>query len=180
MPKRGCKRGLWRGWRSSRHYRRFTPSPCHRGATSRCSQPWAAWHSRPTKLATYNTTQLQVIVIEAQITNMREKIFSYAQFDVDALLSIAEKLRGRTCTCDRSTGPKTGSMNWVIFVTFEDGLDWVFHSPRNGHGAIVSKESAQKMLLSEVATLNFLRKQTSVPVPEVYSFRFVMVVSRQT
>lgn len=63
-------------------------------------------------------------------------------------------------------------MNWAIFVSFDDGLDWVFRSPRSG-STFVSEESAQKMLLSEVATLKFLREQTSVPIPEVYSFRFV-------
>ncbi|OAR01856.1 hypothetical protein LLEC1_01798, partial [Akanthomyces lecanii] len=79
---------------------------------------------------------------------------------------LAGGLRGRGCTCDVAAAPKTGSMNWAIFVTFDDGLDWVFRSPRSGHHAIVSDETAQKMLLSEVATLKFLKDNTTLPVPE--------------
>ncbi|KJK73544.1 hypothetical protein H634G_11202 [Metarhizium anisopliae BRIP 53293] len=101
---------------------------------------------------------------------MPEKIFSCAKFNLDALLSLARGIRGRACTCNVSAAPKTGSMNWAIFISFDDGLDWVFRSPRSGHHAIVSDESAQKMLLSEVATLKFLKKHTSVPIPEVFSF----------
>ncbi|OAA35580.1 Protein kinase-like domain protein [Beauveria brongniartii RCEF 3172] len=101
---------------------------------------------------------------------MPEKIFSCARFNLDALLSLAGGLRGRECACNVAAAPKTGSMNWAIFVSFDDGLEWVFRSPRSGPHAIVSDESAQKMLLSEVATLKFLRNNTSVPVPEVYSF----------
>lgn len=101
---------------------------------------------------------------------MPEKIFSCAKFNLDALLSLAGGLRGRRCTCDVAAAPKIGCMNWAIFVKFDDGLDWVFRSPRSGYYAIPSDESAQKMLLSEVATLKFLRN-TSVPVPEMYSFR---------
>ena len=107
---------------------------------------------------------------------MPEKIFSCAKFNLDALLTLARGTRGQACTCDVSAAPKTGSMNWAILVSFDDGLDWVFRSPRGGHHAIVSDDSAQKMLLSEVVTLKFLRKHTSVPVPEVFSFRFAIAV----
>ncbi len=70
-------------------------------------------------------------------------------------------------------------MNWVIFFSFDDGLDWVFRSPRTGQHAIVSDESAQKMLLSEVATLKCLKENTSIPIPEVYSFRFEITTHTQ-
>lgn len=62
-------------------------------------------------------------------------------------------------------------MNWVIFVSFDDGVEWIFCSPSTGIHAIMSDESAQMMLLSEVATLRYLREKTTIPVPEVYAFR---------
>ncbi|KAM3528035.1 hypothetical protein MY4038_006095 [Beauveria bassiana] len=103
---------------------------------------------------------------------MSQQIFRHTRFGLDALLALAGDLRGRKCTCDTTAAPKTGSMNWVIFVSFDDGVQWAFRSPRTGFEAIISDDSAKKMLLSEVATLKVLREQTTVPVPEVYSFRF--------
>lgn len=105
----------------------------------------------------------------------RPKIFAYAKFNLDALLSLATRLRGRPCSADPSTRPKTGSLNWVIFITFDDGLEWAFRSPRNGPSAILTEESASKLLVSEASTLNYLRANSSVPVPEVYSFRLAQI-----
>lgn len=65
-------------------------------------------------------------------------------------------------------------MNWVIFVTFDDGVDWVFRSPDIAMSHMMSEESACKMLVSDAATLKYLRAHTSVPVPEVYSYRYVL------
>lgn len=104
---------------------------------------------------------------------IRERIFRYAKFNVDALLDLCHSLRGRLCTCDRSKPPKTGSLNWVIFVTFDDGVEWVFRSPRGGYDAIHSDESASKLVVNEASTLKYLGARTSIPVPQVYSYRWV-------
>lgn len=103
---------------------------------------------------------------------MPEKVFLYYKFNLEALVSLAESLRGQKCSCDTSVAPKSGGLNWVIFIAFEDGIEWVFRSPRNSGHRIVSNESAQKMLISEAAALKFLKKNTSIPIPEVFSFRF--------
>lgn len=100
---------------------------------------------------------------------MLERIFAYAKFNLDKLLCLATKLRGRPCTCDASIRPKAGSFNWVIFITFDDDVEWVFRSPRRD--SEVTNETACKMLVSEACTLNYL--SGLVPVPEVYSFRLV-------
>ncbi len=65
-----------------------------------------------------------------------------------------------------------GSLNWVIFISFDDGVDWVFRSPRSGPHAIVSDVSARKLLISEATTLKYLRRNSALPVPEVFSFQF--------
>lgn len=53
----------------------------------------------------------------------RPKIYAYANFNLDALLSLAIRLRGLLCSADPSTRPKTGSLNWVVFITFDDGIE---------------------------------------------------------
>ncbi|KAI3316650.1 kinase-like domain-containing protein [Xylariaceae sp. AK1471] len=100
--------------------------------------------------------------------NRQDSIFNFAKFNVDALLALAGELRGQSCTCDVSKAPKSGSLNWVIFVSFDDGIDWVFRSPCTS--AVFTDESASKMLVSEAATMKYLRAHCSVPVPEVYSY----------
>ncbi|KAJ4039430.1 hypothetical protein NW756_009451 [Fusarium oxysporum] len=101
---------------------------------------------------------------------MRWRVFAYAKFNIDALISLATNLRGQSCTVNTSTRPKAGSTHWVIFITFEDGIEWVFRSPRSGSSAIITEESASKLLISEAATLKYLRTLGSIPVPEVFSF----------
>jgi len=99
-----------------------------------------------------------------------EKIFSFTNFNLDALLSLATQLRGgRPCTTDVSQRPKSGSLNWVIFITFDDGIEWVFRCPRSD--VSVKRASRHKMIISEASTLKYLEKHSSVPVPKVYSFR---------
>ncbi|ENH69519.1 hypothetical protein FOC1_g10011875 [Fusarium oxysporum f. sp. cubense race 1] len=103
-------------------------------------------------------------------TTMRRRVFAYAKFNIDALISLATNLLGQSCTVNTSTRPKAGSTHWVIFITFEDGIEWVFRSPRSGSSAIITEESASKLLISEAATLKYLRTLGSIPVPEVFSF----------
>ena len=104
------------------------------------------------------------------MANRQQKasIFTYTLFDVTALLSIAQGIRGKTCTCDYSQCPKSGSLNWVIFITFEDGFEWVFRSPRKFG---LQPDTASEVLLSEVATLEYLEEVDSIPVPRVFSYR---------
>nr|RBR02773.1 hypothetical protein FVER53263_03729 [Fusarium verticillioides] len=97
----------------------------------------------------------------------RPKVFAYATFGLDALISLASKLRGQSYTVDTTTRPKTGR---VIFVTFEDGVEWVFRPPRSGLSAIITEESVSKLLIGEAVTLKYLRTLGSIPVPEVFPF----------
>ncbi|KAH6969360.1 kinase-like domain-containing protein [Fusarium avenaceum] len=99
----------------------------------------------------------------------RPAIFRWVKFNVAALLSLAKNLRGISCTCDESEFPKSGSMNWVIFITFDDGVEWVFRSPRQD-SLMFSDETATKILISEASTLRYMETHCSIPVPRVYSF----------
>lgn len=104
-------------------------------------------------------------------------IFAYATFNLAGLLQLARNLRHVACWCDESRRPARGSFNWVIFVTFEDGVEWVFRSPTKSHYGLQG-HVAGEVLANEVATLNFLRETSDIPVPEVFSYWYVREMSR--
>ncbi|KAF5637892.1 kinase-like domain protein [Fusarium sp. NRRL 52700] len=66
--------------------------------------------------------------------------------------------------------PKCGSLNWVIFLCFQDGVEWVFRSPKSGLDSFYSDETTSKILVSEASTLLYLKTNTSIPVPQVFSY----------
>ncbi|KAH6713712.1 hypothetical protein BKA61DRAFT_656297 [Leptodontidium sp. MPI-SDFR-AT-0119] len=99
----------------------------------------------------------------------RGGVFSYVSFNLPALLRLAKQLRNVPCNCDSSKQPESGSWNWAIFISFEDGLEWVFLSPRKDNN--IAPEIAAKLLESHVATLNFLKLNSPIPVPEVFDYR---------
>ncbi|PNP39642.1 hypothetical protein TGAMA5MH_08460 [Trichoderma gamsii] len=104
---------------------------------------------------------------------VKDRIYYFADFNLEALLSLSEQLRSRKCTCDMTKMPKCGSLNWVVFVTFDDGVEWVFRSPMASHNSIYSDDTSSKIVNSEASALMYLKAHTSIPVPEVYSYRQV-------
>lgn len=99
-------------------------------------------------------------------------IFRHAIFNVDALCQLASSLRfGRCCCCDVTQVPVGGSLYWAVFVLFDDGVEWVFRSPRYD-GTIRSPETIQKLVASEAATLKYINSHLAIPVPEVYAYRY--------
>ncbi|GFF89456.1 hypothetical protein IFM47457_09794 [Aspergillus lentulus] len=101
-------------------------------------------------------------------TDTKPAIFRNAKFNVEALCRQASALRqGIVCTCDMNQRPAMGSFNWAIFVSFEDGIQWVLRSP---HNLAASSELSLKLLASEAATLRYLRLKSDIPVPEVYGY----------
>jgi len=98
-------------------------------------------------------------------------VFFYATFDLSALLHLAGQLRNIPCSCDSSKQPESGSLNWAIFLPFEDGVEWVFLSPRKCHD--ISPDTTAKLLESKVATMKYIKQNSSIPVPEVFDYRYV-------
>lgn len=98
-------------------------------------------------------------------------VFSYARFNLDSLCNVATRARnGIACTCDLNQRPATGSFNWAVSILFEDDIEWILRSPRSDLPSF-SSELSSKLLASEAATLKYLRLDTDIPVPEVYSYR---------
>lgn len=98
------------------------------------------------------------------------KIYTYAEFKVFALLGLAEKLRRKPCSCDISKIPLCDGHNWTVVITFHDGIEWMFRSPRKLHRGI-SQKYAGLLLSSEAATLKYIKANTALPVPEVFDYR---------
>ena len=109
--------------------------------------------------------------------NKKANIFRYATFNVDALLQLARGIRQLPCWCDESQTPKCGSFNWVIFITFDDGVEWVFRVPKHNEGYGLGSQTIREMLASEAATMILLREKSNVPVPEVFSYRSASYLS---
>jgi hypothetical protein len=99
-------------------------------------------------------------------------VFFYATFNLSALLHLTGQLRNIPCSCDSSKQPESGNMNWAIFLSFEDGVDWVFLSPRKSHD--ISPETTAKWLESKVATMKYIKLNSSIPIPEVFEYRYVI------
>lgn len=103
----------------------------------------------------------------------RPLLFTYATFNRDALISLAESLRQTPCTCDDTKRPFSGSLNWAIELCFDDDVHWIFRSPRSSQSSGTTAEFASQLLASEAATLKYIRTHTSIPVPEVFHYRYV-------
>ncbi len=63
------------------------------------------------------------LTVSSGYPHAQRAVFKYAKFDTIALCSLASKLRqGLRCICDPSQTPICGSFNWVVLITFEDGV----------------------------------------------------------
>ncbi|KAL9038615.1 MAG: hypothetical protein Q9180_003025 [Flavoplaca navasiana] len=103
------------------------------------------------------------------------KVFRYAEFDVNALCELASNLRGgQDCHCNPCQVPKCGSFNWAVRLSFTDGLEWLLRSPLQGYGYL-SEYTSGLLLASEAATLRYIRAYSTVPVPEVFACKQVIL-----
>lgn len=98
------------------------------------------------------------------------QVFLYAKFDTPALTQLAENLRHVPCVCDLNQSPRSGALNWAIFLVFKDGVEWVFRSPRKPYYS--SPETTAELLKSEVATMKYIRQNSSVPVPDIFDYKY--------
>jgi hypothetical protein len=96
----------------------------------------------------------------------------HSKFNLPALLERASQLRNVPCSCDLSQRPISGSLNWAIFLSFKDSVEWVFRSPTIGKDDL-SLEFAGELLESEVATMKYIKLNSTIPVPDVFDYRLV-------
>lgn len=96
-----------------------------------------------------------------------------SRIDGSKLCSRASQLRkGIPCTTDLSTknlSTMMGGQNCHAEITFEDNVKWLarFRLAKTSSPPV---EARNYILRSEAATMNFLRKLTRIPSPEVYDW----------
>uniref|UniRef100_A0A8H7NNU8 Aminoglycoside phosphotransferase domain-containing protein n=1 Tax=Bionectria ochroleuca TaxID=29856 RepID=A0A8H7NNU8_BIOOC len=92
----------------------------------------------------------------------------------EALTSLASKLRDGT-PCRIEQPYSIGHFNMVRRITFTDDVSWVARLRMPNLDAVFgSRESLDptSLMRVEVATMKYLSRNTSVPVPEVYHYDF--------
>ena len=75
----------------------------------------------------------------------------------------------RPVTCRLLSRITCGSFNAVFKILFADGTLWVLKVPASGHSQCWDVP-AREALTSEALTMRLIRRQTTIPVPEVFAF----------
>ena len=98
-----------------------------------------------------------------------------AEVDLQGLRSVATGLRARACTISEKY--TCGAYNLVFEICFDDGVSWIARLRSASPMQAVSQEFVfesptykQHVMESELATMEYIRQHTDIPVPEVYAF----------
>ncbi|KAK9243771.1 hypothetical protein V1506DRAFT_523382 [Lipomyces tetrasporus] len=83
--------------------------------------------------------------------------------------NVRRRLSGGGLTNGQVISRLNGSYNLVHIVEFDDGVRYVVRVPATGWGGRFT-EIAKRSLVSQALTLRWIRKETAVPVPDVYAF----------
>ncbi|KAH8150741.1 uncharacterized protein LAJ45_05437 [Morchella importuna] len=70
-------------------------------------------------------------------------------------------------TCDLVSPPLCGSFNLLHVLNFSDGTKWILRIPMEG---IEGFPTDGRQLESEVKTMHFIRRNTTIPIPNIISF----------
>ena len=75
----------------------------------------------------------------------------------------------RPIRCELLSGTTCGSFNAIFKVLFADGTVWILKVPANGYLQCWD-EPAKEVLISELFTMRLIRRETTIPILEVYTF----------
>jgi serine/threonine protein kinase len=103
---------------------------------------------------------------EEKHTKFFEKVF-FKRIKVYELLKFASNARGGSHQCQFGERAM-GTYNVVLFVTFDDGVEWAIKLPK----LKTSKKKDHEYLKSEYATMVYLHSLGTVPVPKIYGANF--------
>ncbi|KAK2867913.1 hypothetical protein FQN49_003338, partial [Arthroderma sp. PD_2] len=99
-----------------------------------------------------------------------------ATIQLDSLPALASRLRSKeqaesSYNCRVLHKPTFGSHHILFQVEFSDGLRWLLKVPADGYpGAF--EDSSARALRSEALTMRYIKRRTTIPVPEVYHFEY--------
>ncbi|KAL2012719.1 hypothetical protein VTN00DRAFT_244 [Thermoascus crustaceus] len=107
-----------------------------------------------------------------------------ANIRLDNLLHLASSIRGSilrpektvrtnaivdSISCTVRSPPLYGSFHVLYLLEFWDGIRWLLKVPATGYRGRFD-ENAARSLTSEALTMRLLKRETTIPVPEVYHF----------
>ena len=106
---------------------------------------------------------------------LQERFGPLLSISPESLLTLASKIRDRIGpqgkerpqNC-RLVSRLFGSYNLVHVVEFADGIKYVIRVPATGWGCRFT-ETAKSSLESQALTMRFIRKETTIPLPDVYA-----------
>lgn len=76
--------------------------------------------------------------------------------------------------CTISSQPLFGSYNVLYPIAFADGLQWLIKIPAKGyHGRWTNADA--RATASEALTMQLIKRQTTIPVPEVFAYQSTLV-----
>ncbi|KAK6518934.1 hypothetical protein TWF281_003626 [Arthrobotrys megalospora] len=84
--------------------------------------------------------------------------------NTDALLLLAQSLRGKTASLGQKT---SAALDYTVEITFEDGVSWLARLPKPWRSS-----HPNESMYSQISAWRYLKKNTSIPVPEVYHFAY--------
>jgi len=105
---------------------------------------------------------LRFDVLPSFVTAVRSSGHRSTGFDTPHSPSIPVK-------CEILRKVSYGSYHAVLSLSFADERVWALKIPRKGHGTRWSRPLAQA-LESEAQTMRLIRRETTIPVPEVFAF----------
>jgi hypothetical protein len=93
---------------------------------------------------------------------------TFESLNITALEGIAGNLRGASCRVDTSQYAHGGGEHTVVLeLVFDYGVVWI---ARVTPSETISSFNAGKLVLSEIATMKFLKRETKIPVPTVFGY----------
>ena len=76
---------------------------------------------------------------------------------------------GEYIPCIVHPSPMNGTYNITFELQFSDGVRWILKVPMDGHGDSFQPVN-QQALISEARTMQFIKSETTIPVPTIYAF----------
>jgi Phosphotransferase enzyme family len=90
----------------------------------------------------------------------------FKRVNVGELLTLASTARGEDHICHFGSRA-VGVFNVVLFIKFDDGVEWVAKLPR-----VTLDDKDNEYLKSECATMMFVHELGTIPIPKVFAYCF--------
>ncbi|KAF3286325.1 hypothetical protein TWF132_009013 [Orbilia oligospora] len=122
--------------------------------------------TRMSSLARKRATSVSSTSIRGQCPECRDKRQDDMGLKINTaeLAALAQSLRGKSSTFGEKTST---AFDYGVEILFEDGVSWVAKVPKPWRSSHYNES-----MYSQISAWRYLKKHTSIPVPEVYYFAY--------